>query len=150
MKTTKANMTTAELNRAAFAAVMLAVPFNGDGIGAPGRIILQWREGVYVVHWQNGQDGGCGYGVYHGANFQHALLDFTARVNKESKYATARGETLELETFDQTRDMESSENLRELLLGIEDSACIDMDDGDLALNALSDIRPDIRAAIKLA
>ena len=106
MKITKAKLNTQELNAAAFATVMLAVPFNGDGIGAPGRIVLQWREGVYIVHWQNGNDGGCCHGGYHGNNFQHALLDFTARVNRESKYATARGETLELAAFDQTRQME--------------------------------------------
>ena len=106
MKSTESKLTTEQLNAAAFATVMLAVPFNGDGIGAPGRIILQWREGIYVVHWQNGHDGGCCHGGYHGSDFQHALLDFAARVNREKQYATARGETLKLDSFDVTRQME--------------------------------------------
>lgn len=120
METTESGMTTQELNAAAFATVMLAVPFNGDGIGAPGRVILQWSDGIYIVHWQNGQDGGCTSGGYHGSDFQHALLDFAARVNKEKQYATARGETLELETFDRTRQMENHADSIAAILSAKD------------------------------
>ena len=96
------------LNRKAPAHVIMAYVFNGDGIGAPGRIILQMKDiGVinhpldreYVVHWQNRQDGGCCHGGYH-TKLADAMADFAERCQKEQRYADNRGDIPHLETYD--------------------------------------------------
>lgn len=89
------NLDTKTLNRRTVGRLLLAMEFAGDGIGAPGRIVLAHEEGAnhpFRVHWQNRQDGGCGSGGYH-RELSEALEDMAERVRREERYARARAES---------------------------------------------------------
>ncbi len=89
------------LDRKAVAFVVLSHNFDGDGgPGAPGRIILQRRDGMWIVHWQNRQTGGCCDGGYH-ETLSAALSDMARRVEREERFAKVRAEALAQEAVEQ-------------------------------------------------
>lgn len=79
--------------RALGAVVLAWVEFEGDGIGAPGRIILAEKlapDGCrFVVWWQNRQTGGCSDGGYHDT-VADAFEDLAKRARIEETYAARR------------------------------------------------------------
>ena len=93
-----------QLNAALLGTAILAFKFNGDGVGAPGRIILHYTgalgcDATYMVHWQNRRDGGCCSGGYHHSDLGEAMDDFAQRVKREQGYCKVRGDTGLLITY---------------------------------------------------
>lgn len=66
------------------AAIIAAMPTAGDGIQAPGRVLLCHRDDKYhpyVTWWQNAQDTGCYTGHYF-KSLEGAKYDFAHRCRR--------------------------------------------------------------------
>ena len=53
--------------------ILASFPISGDGVQAPGAVVLRELGGQYVTHFFNAQDGG----YYHGHYFPKTLGGFT-------------------------------------------------------------------------
>ncbi|RWD43916.1 hypothetical protein [Mesorhizobium sp.] len=60
--------------------IRIAVKLRGDGIQAPGTIVLVQYPDKWLVWFHNRQDGGGYHGGYYGDNYAQGVEDFCTNV----------------------------------------------------------------------